>query len=181
GTVVLIDLNGDVIDEVNYDDDWHFGLIDNADGVALERVDPSSPSQNKTNWHSAATAVGYGTATYQNSQFKKKEDIQATIEVIPKIFSPDNDGRDDITTINYKVEDAGYVANVIIFDASGRIVRQLVRNDLLQLKGSWNWDGLGENRNKLPIGTYIVFTEIFNLQGKKKSFKNSVVLARQLN
>ncbi|RYZ21463.1 MAG: hypothetical protein EOO10_22405, partial [Chitinophagaceae bacterium] len=105
GTVVLIDLNGDVIDEVNYNDDWHFGLIDNADGVSLERVDPSAPSQNKTNWHSAATAVGYGTPTYQNSQFKKQEDIQATIEVIPKIFSPDNDGRDDITTINYKVED----------------------------------------------------------------------------
>jgi len=181
GTVLLIDLNGEVIDEVSYDDDWHFGLIDNADGVALERIDPSAPSQAKTNWHSAATGAGYGTPTYQNSQFKKGEDIKATVDVLPKIFSPDNDGRDDIATIHYKVEEAGYVANVIIFDAGGRLIRQLVKNDLLQLKGSWNWDGLGENRNKLPIGTYIVFTEIFNLQGKKKSFKNSVVLARQLN
>lgn len=181
GTVLLIELSGDVIDEVSYDDDWHFGLIDNSDGVALERVDPSAPSQNKTNWHSAATSVGYGTPTYQNSQFKKGEDIKATVDVLPKIFSPDNDGRDDITTINYKVDEAGYVANVIIFDAAGRVIRQLVKNDLLQLKGSWNWDGLGENRKKLPVGTYIVFTEIFNLQGKKKSFKNSVVLARQLN
>lgn len=181
GTVTLIELNGTVIDEVSYDDDWHFGLMDNKEGVALERIDPDAPSQNKNNWHSASTTAGYGTPTYQNSQLKRAEDIKASLEVSPRIFSPDNDGRDDIASISYKVEEAGYVANVIIFDAAGRAVRHLVKNDLLQLKGGWNWDGLGESRNKLPVGTYIVFTEIFNLQGKKKSFKNSLVLARQLN
>lgn len=181
GTVVLIDLNGTVVDEVAYDKDWQFGLIDNADGVALERIDPDAPSQNKSNWHSAAASVGYGTPTYKNSQYKLAEDVKATAEVSPKIFSPDNDGRDDIATIAYKVNEPGYVANVFIFDAAGRLVRQLVKNELLGLKGSWTWDGLGESRTKLPIGTYVVFTEIFNLQGKKKSFKQAVVLARPLN
>ena len=181
GTVVLVSLNGDIIDEMQYEDDWHFGLIDNDDGVALERIDPSAASQAKANWHSAASGVGYGTPGYQNSQFKRLEDLKATIDISPKTFSPDNDGRDDIATIGYKVEEAGYLANIIIFDAAGRIVRRLVKNDLLQLKGSWNWDGLGENRNKLPIGHYIVFTEVFNLQGKKKSFKNTIVLARLMN
>lgn len=181
GTVVLMDLNGDIIDEVSYEDGWHFGLISTDDGVALERIDPVAPSQSKTNWHSAASTAGYGTPTYQNSQYKKTDDVKATVEVSPKIFSPDNDGRDDIATIGYKVEEAGYVANVIIFDAGGRAVRHLVKNDLLSLTGSWNWDGLGGQRNKLPIGTYIVFTEIFNLEGKKKSFKNVIVLARELN
>jgi hypothetical protein len=79
------------------------------------------------------------------------------------------------------VQESGYVANVLLFDAAGRLVRQLVKNDLLGLKGNWAWDGLGEQRNKLPVGTYIIFTEIFNLEGKKKSFKNTIVLARQLN
>jgi hypothetical protein len=100
---------------------------------------------------------------------------------MPPIFSPDNDGRDDVATIQYKVEENGYVANVSVFDAGGRLVRYLVRNELLSLKGFWIWDGLGENRNKLPVGTYIVYTEVFNLQGKKKSFKNTIVLARRLN
>lgn len=181
GNVVLIDLNGTIIDEVGYDKDWHFGLIDNDEGVALERIDPDAASQAKNNWHSAATSVGYGTPTYKNSQYKQTEDVKATVEISPKVFSPDNDGRDDILTINYKIEEPSYVSNVFIFDASGRLVRQLVKNDLLGLKGSWIWDGLGENKNKLPMGTYIVFTEIFNLQGKKRSFKQAVVLARQLN
>ena len=181
GKVVLVHLNGAILDEVAYEDDWHFGLIDNKEGIALERIEPSATSQNKDNWHSAASGAGYGTPTYQNSQFKKTEDVQATINVSPKSFSPDNDGRDDVATIHYQVEEAGYVANVIIFDAGGRIVRHLVKNDLLQLKGSWNWDGLGENRAKLPVGHYIVFAEIFNLQGKKKSFINAIVLVRPLS
>ncbi|RYY00400.1 MAG: hypothetical protein EOO53_22045 [Gammaproteobacteria bacterium] len=86
-----------------------------------------------------------------------------------------------MATISYQVEEAGYVANVIIFDASGRTVRHLVKNDLLSRKGQWNWDGLGEKQAKLPVGTYIIFTEIFNLQGEKKSFKQTIVLARQLS
>ena len=73
------------------------------------------------------------------------------------------------------------MANVFIFDAGGKLVRQLVKADLLAQKGSWNWDGLGEQHNRLPVGTYIVYTEIFNLEGKKKSFKNAVVLVRPLN
>jgi len=49
------------------------------------------------------------------------------------------------------------------------------------LQGYWVWDGLDDKKLKLPVGTYIVFTEIFNLNGKKETFKNVVVLARQLN
>jgi hypothetical protein len=60
-------------------------------------------------------------------------------------------------------------------------VRHLAKNELLSLQGFWKWDGLGENQNKLPIGTYIIYTEIFRLDGRKKSFKNTVVLARRLN
>lgn len=107
--------------------------------------------------------------------------VNAVIDVSPKIFSPDNDGYDDITTISYQVEQSGYVANITIFDASGRFVRYLVKNALLGLKGSWNWDGLDEKQQKLSVGTYIVYTEIYNMQGKKQQFKNTVALARRLN
>ena len=181
GTVVALNFQGNVVDEVKYKDDWHFKLIDNAEGVSLERIDPAGPSQDETNWHSAASTAGYGTPTYKNSQYKLLNSINATIELTPKVFSPDNDGRDDIATIQYEVSEPGYIANITIFDAAGRPIRNLVRNGTLGLKGYWNWDGLDDKGNKLPVGTYIIFTEIFNLQGKKEKFKNTVVLARKLN
>lgn len=180
GTVVVLNFQGSVIDEVKYKDDWHFKLIDDAEGVSLERIDPAGQSQNETNWHSAASTSGYGTPTYKNSQYKLLNAINATIEATPKVFSPDNDGRDDITTIQYEVTEPGYITNITVFDGAGRPVRNLVRNGTLGLKGYWNWEGLDDKGNKLPMGTYIIFTEIFNLQGKKSTFKTTVVLARKL-
>ena len=124
--------------------------------------------------------AGFGTPTYKNSQYKQTGIIDATITISPKVFSPDNDGRDDITTIQYQIADPGYVACITIFDAAGRPIRNLVRNGTLGLTGYWNWDGLDDKGNKLAVGTYIIFTELFNLQGKKKQFKNAIVLARNL-
>jgi BarA-like signal transduction histidine kinase len=181
GDVVLLNFQGAIVDEVKYYDDWHFKLINNQEGVALERIDPEAASGDPGNWHSAGSTAGYGTPTYKNSQYKLLSTINASIEVLPKIFSPDNDGFDDIATVKYRVADPGYVANIIIFDAAGRPVRVLVRNDLLALNGYWNWDGLDDKGEKLPVGVYIIFTEIFNLQGKKEHFKKAIVLARRLN
>ena len=181
GTVVLANFQGEVVDELSYSDDWHFDLIANAEGVSLERIDPDKPTQNEDNWHSAASTAGYGTPTYKNSQYKQTNNISETVEITPKVFSPDNDGIDDIATIQYQITETGYVVNISIFDVNGRLVRHLVKNATLGLKGSWNWDGLDEKGQKLLIGNYIIYTELFNLKGKKKQFKNVVVLARRLN
>ena len=180
GDVVILNFQGAVVDEVTYKDDWQFALLANPDGVALERIDPDGFSLEAGNWHSAASTAGYGTPTYKNSQYKLLQTISATIEVIPKVFSPDNDGRDDVATIQYKTSEPGYIANITIYDANGRPVRNLVKNGTLGLQGYWTWDGLDEKRLKLAVGTYILFTEIFNLDGKKEIFKNVIVLARPL-
>ncbi len=181
GFVLLLNVQGTVIDEVNYNKNWHFGLIENKAGIALERINPHGLSQDKTNWHSASSTAGYGTPTYKNSQFKQVAGMKATIEIIPKTFSPDNDGRDDITTIQYQLNETGYAANITVFDVYGRPVRYLIKNANLGLKGYWHWDGLDDKGLKLPIGPYIIFTEIFNLKGNRQTFKNTVILAKKLN
>jgi hypothetical protein len=180
GDVIALNFQGVITDEVKYKDDWHFKLIENTEGVSLERIDPDGHSQNEANWHSAASTAGYGTPGYKNSQYKNAFSITAAIEVNPKVFSPDNDGHDDIATIQYKLTEPGYIANITVFDAAGRPVRNLVQNGTMGSNGSWNWDGLDEKGRKLAIGTYIIFTEMFNLSGKKQSFKNVVVLVRKL-
>jgi len=179
GTVVLLNQQGRVIDEVNYKDDWHFALISNDEGVALERIDYDGRSQDPKNWHSAASTVGYGTPTYRNSQYRINEVVEGTISVSPSIISPDNDGLDDFADIRFRFPAAGYVASVTIFDAVGRPVRYLQRNTLNGLEGSWRWDGLGEKNTKLLPGIYVILTEVFNLDGKTKKFKNTIVLARK--
>jgi hypothetical protein len=178
GDVIILNNQGAILDEVKYSDKWHFPLISNTEGVSLERINYEGTSL-QSNFHSAATSSGYGTPGYKNSQYRLNEEVPGTIAVVPDIFSPDNDGTDDFATINYSFPSPGYVANITIFDAMGRAVRYLQRNALSGIKGYYIWDGLDDKNRKLPQGIYIISTEIFNTEGKKKQFKNTIVLARR--
>jgi hypothetical protein len=179
GYVLILNAQGSITEELHYNEKWHFKLIDNREGVALERIDYNAATQQADNWHSAATSAGYGTPTYKNSQYKINDGLQGDITVTPEIVSPDNDGIDDFATITYNFPTAGYVANITIFDAAGRPVRYLQRNALCGITGYFRWDGLGEKNQKLSVGIYVFYTEVFNLSGKKKQFKNTIVVARR--
>jgi len=179
GDVIILNAHGAITDELRYSEKWHFKLIDNREGVALERIDYNAASQLQDNWHSAASSVSYGTPGYKNSQYRINDGVQGEVTLSPEIVSPDNDGQDDFATIDYSFPEPGYVANITIFDAKGRPVRYLQRNALCGTKGSFRWDGLGDRSQQLATGIYIIFTEIFNLNGKKKQFKKSIVVARR--
>lgn len=179
GTVVLTNAQGAVVDEIQYDHKWHFALISNEDGVALERIDYSKPTQDSHNWMSAAATAGFGTPGYRNSQFRADLQPKGMVTVTPSLFSPDNDAVDDFVNIQCQMTEPGYIANITIFDASGILVRHLARSATLGLQSTFRWDGLDNNRRKLPIGIYLVFTELFNLQGKIKKFRNNVTLVRR--
>jgi hypothetical protein len=179
GNLVLLNNNGLIIDELHYTNDWHFQLISNTEGVALERVDFQKASQNAANWHSAATNAGYGTPGYKNSQLKLTESLTGTIIITPSIFSPDNDGWQDVMTLSYGFNEPGYVCNATIFDVQGRVVRNWVRSAVCGLSGFFRWDGLDNSNKALPTGIYVVYTEVFNLKGKLMRSKQVITLARK--
>ena len=179
GQVVLTDAQGNIIDELQYSDKWHFKLIENKEGISLERINPHTTSQQADNWTSAAKSAGYATPTAINSQYRQDTQVQGTIAISPEIFSPDQDGFDDFVTIDYRFPEPRYVLNITIFDASGRAVKALQRNAICGITGSFRWDGLDEKNMRLPLGPYVVFCEAFNLSGQVKRFKHQVVLARR--
>ena len=178
GTVLLMDLSGKIIDEVSYSEKWQFSLLSNTEGISLERLDPAGASQDPGNWHSAASTAGFGTPGYRNSQAGYSSLADPGIQINPAVFSPDNDGRDDITQIHYQVKEPGWVANIIIFDSGGYLVRRLVGNQIMGLEGTWSWDGLGDSSNPLAPGVYVLYIELFNLRGQIQRIKKAVVLAK---
>lgn len=179
GTMALLNAQGNVVDELHYDHSWHFGLISNEEGIALERHNYNQPTQQKSNWSSAASTAGFGTPGYPNSQRMGDAAVQGQVLVTPAVFSPDNDGFNDFASIDLQLPEPGYVANIRIFDANGHTVRRLAQNATLSVTSRFRWDGLDDNLHKLPVGIYVVLTEIFNLQGKTKKFKQAVTLARR--
>jgi hypothetical protein len=174
--VILLNEQGKIIDQLHYKDDWHFKLLNDLEGVALERINYDSKTQDENNWHSASATVGFGTPADKNSQCKDNENLAGTINATPKIISPNNDGLDDVLAVYYTFPEPGYVANIIIFNISGYPVKHLQTNALCGIRGSFKWDGLNDKNQSINTGQYIVYTEVFNLKGTVRRFKNCITV-----
>jgi hypothetical protein len=179
--VYLVLPNGEVADEVAYNSEFHFPLLNSTDGVSLERVDYNRRSDDVTNWHSAAESAGFATPGILNSQAVLNADITTDITVDPEIFSPDNDGYNDVVTFSILLEKAGFVGNLNIYNSEGRLVRYLMQNMLLGNEVRISWDGISDDGTKAPIGIYVIMFEAFNTDGKVVAGKTSCVLAHPLD
>jgi flagellar hook assembly protein FlgD len=179
GSVILLGSAGQ-LDRLDYTEKMHFPLLQNDDGVSLERVSFTKASNDNGNFRSSAQSAGFGTPTYQNSQ----EEIYAlknAVSLTNQIFSPDGDGFEDQLKINYHFVSNGYLANINIYTDKGLLVRKLQRNTTIATAGDFNWDGLDDNGQQSRIGIYIIRFDAFALNGKTESFKQTCVLAAKLN
>lgn len=180
GHVIICDKGRTTIDEMKYSDKMHYDLLSITQGVALERISTENPSLDENNWHSASFNFNYGTPGYRNSIAKddKENTNDIEIKIIPEIFSPDGDAKNDICGIYYNLDDNGYSLNIKIFNSDGLLIRNLFNNNLVSKEGVVYWDGSDDNNRSISSGIYIVQTEIFDLNGNVKRSRNVVVVAR---
>ena len=161
GTVLLL-FNNQIIDKVSYQDTWHFELLNDTDGKSLERIDDTGLSNQASNWRTAAVTSNFATPGIVNSHninavmSEKKASLQSAI------ISPDNDGIDDLLTLQFDTDSETYLATVNIYFPNGTLVKSWMKNTLLGQEAIISWDGIAENGKKTPIGTYIVYIELLN-------------------
>jgi len=181
GGVVLQGPDGTQLDRFDYNDDLHFALVNTPEGYSLERIDPDRPTSDNTNWQTASDVAGKATPGFQNSQYSPTANASGEMTIEPAIFSPDNDGFEDVLTVAYRFEQAGFVGSMSVFDIAGREVRKLMESQLLGTAGAISWDGLLDDGSKGRIGPYIVVFEVFDLEGDTELYKKTVTLAHRLN
>lgn len=168
------------MDSVYYSDDWNNKNIATTNGRSLERINPNLDGNNSLNWSTSVNSRG-GTPGNQNSIFVENLNQSANISVSPNPFSPDNDGFEDFTIINYNLSQATAQVRIKIFDNKGRLVRTLLNNQASGSGGSVIFDGLDDENKALRIGIYIVFLEALNdNSGIVETLKTVVVIARKL-
>ncbi len=181
GNVTLISPAFVTIDSFDYDEDFHSPLLDEKRGVSLERINPDSPVQGPSNWHSAAGTRGFATPTGVNSQFFPTGQGQSQIRITNPRFSPDEDGFEDFLLLEYELEKPGYLANIQIFDALGRLVWRLANNELLAESGQFKWDGYTLEGSRARIGIYVVWVEMHTPEGEVTRWKEACVVAGKLD
>jgi hypothetical protein len=179
--ILLKDLRGNVIDSVYYSDKWHNKNFNNTKGRSLERINPFLNSNDRYNWN---TCVDHNGATpgAKNSIYVINTKTNSSISVNPNPFSPDYDGFEDCTILNYTLMIPVSQVNIKIYDSKGRLVRALANNMASGSTGSVIFDGLGDDGLALRMGIYIIFLEALNSNtGQNEILKTTVVIARKLH
>ena len=175
-TIYILSPDSIVLNKFSYTDDMHFELIKDPEGVSLERILINSNNSNSNlTWHSAAENVGWGTPGVVNSQYipsMSNSDFSALNEV----FSPDNDGYQDIAVFTYNLPTIGMVGNAVIYDNQGRLIKQVLNNELLSAAGEFSWDGINEYGQKASVGIYLVYFECFSNDGQIIKYKATITL-----
>lgn len=175
GSVVLLNETQKVFDRFDYSEKLHHPLVDDKEGVSLEKIDYNKTSAAPTNWQSAASTEGFATPGYANSQVLI-DNQESIFKIEPEVFTPDGDGQDEATKLTFQLDQSAYIANIQIFDVSGRLVRQLAQNQLLGINSAIEWDGKTTNNEVVPVGYYVLLAELFNTNGDKKHYKGKVVV-----
>ena len=173
GTAVLINnQTNEIIDEFAYNEKMHDAGISNKKGIALERVNFITPTDDPENWHSATSASGFGTPGYQNSQYNSNPvtGIDEGITVAYPEISSNN------YSIRYRFNSSGYRCRAYIYDTMGRMVSVIANNELLGTEGELVWNGRGGSGQALSSGIYLIYMEVYDTSGIVKTYKKQTVV-----
>ncbi|MCB9034501.1 MAG: lamin tail domain-containing protein [Chitinophagales bacterium] len=179
--VIIKNSENTMLDKLHYYSSFHLSTLNNIEGISLERVSPLyNKTQDVDNWHSASKTVGFATPGIKNSELQEI-DFAATVTVEPEVFSPDQDGFDDLLLISYQLENSLARAVANIYNTEGRLIKEITENESINDKGFFKWDGTDNDGNKSKIGIYFVQVNLSYSNGEQKSYTYKCVLASRLN
>lgn len=161
GMLVLADRGGNIVDEIHYSDSWHHSQLNDLHDISLERINPMSPTQDPTNWHSSAS---HNTAGWLNSQTINNSNTQQDkyFWLDDPTFSPNNDGHRDHLIIHHNLPTAGYTLTIDAYTRHGVHICRIADNQLLSTQGYTLWNGTNSNYETIPAGLYILVIQAIN-------------------
>ena len=159
--VILKDSLGFLAEKVSYPSQ-------NLKGVSWERIDYERSAEEVNNWWRCVDSVGATPGKQNSVQASFSSKIELKIE--PNPFSPDEDGFDDQTEIEFTIP-LGVELTMRIYDRKGRLVRTLFENEP-KVSGKVSWDGRKDDGSKVRSGVYILFVET---EGDKREVKKATI------
>jgi len=143
--------------------EWQFG-----DGQSNSQISATQHTFDKPGEYNVTLKVfdEAGHAMFLNKTIKVQANLQ--IKYIPNIFTPNNDGRNDIFTF-----DAPNVAEmeVLIYDQTGKVVYKWTGFD-------GGWDGKLNSGDVAPDGTYFYIIFATGENGEKNQQKGTISVKR---
>ncbi len=161
GVIYLTDRAGQTVDRAVFGEQYHLDLLDSPAGISLERIDADRPGDESRNWHSAASIAGHCTPGAPNSQRPGESEGSESLQIMPRVFSPDNDGHEDLLEITVRLDGTGWVVALWITDMGGRQVTTLANNHLAGPETVYRWDGVRDEGGMAMEGIYVLHARAY--------------------
>lgn len=142
----------------------------------MERINATIATNERSNWTSAASSYSFATPGLINSHRLNLVKSEEWLTIEPNLFSPNQDGENDIVSLHISNEYLNAMATIKIFDSQGNFITNIANNIPIGTNQTWFWDGTFNENKKAPIGIYIVYAEIFGLDDKKLIKKKTVII-----
>ena len=138
--LLIINQNGEIVDEVHYTNDWPFGS-----GIAMEIHDPESDNGISSNWFSSALTYGNGDngspGTFHNGSLNT---YQNTIPNSFFLSSPFPNPFNPKITFKFSVAEKDLIS-IEIFDSNGRLVHTMIKEVFSPGEHIMSWNAFDQS------------------------------------
>lgn len=161
GSIWLRNGQNQIIDTILYHKDYHSTLLNDEDGVALEKIDSAQSGLNRTVWSSVGSDQNYASPGC-NSNFHKSLSSNQPFSLASPYFGLGINGS---ANIQYQLPKPNYQLSIEIVDKRGVRVMQLVNNQVVSQKGSYFWDGTDNEGRDVALGIYFIRIQAIHSDG----------------
>jgi hypothetical protein len=146
--VVVIRTKSSTLDSVVYQSDFHSPLLEEEEGVSLERIQYQGAFEQQ--WISSPEKGSPG-CRISLQEFSGSSNWLLS----SRIISPDADRRDDWLTVSWNGDDELIRAYVRIYSLSGELVKEMASGAFMQKGQYLIWEGYGVGGRLMP-GWYVL-------------------------
>ena len=172
GGIVVFSVDGLFQDSIRTDNSFHHVVLDNLEGISLERVSPDLDGMRQAAWMSSAEGATPGLI---NTQTQLLEENREFVDLSPEVVKP-YEKYNNVLILRVQPPIPGLVATVRIFDLQGVLKARVCENKILSANEIIRWDVTGLDGRIIPPGYYILAGEFFGPDGySKKTLKRVIV------
>jgi flagellar hook assembly protein FlgD len=112
----------------------------------------------------------------RNSQFADPGEPENGLQVYPEIFSPGNDGNEDVIVFSVKTGTPGFVAALSILNMNGEQVYARQGCLLPATRGTFTWDGVTVAGQRAATGIYLAYVQMYRSEGTVRNYRCPFVI-----
>ncbi|MES2389286.1 MAG: lamin tail domain-containing protein [Bacteroidota bacterium] len=158
GSVLLLNKDSVVADELHYTEDMLSAEARISAGISLERVKPFGSSSDSLNWRSASASEGYCSPGAPNRPDTSGASPNPDMPPDVLVFTPDGDNLHDRAMVSRSLNgQSASRIRAVVFDYQGRFITDLSVTQSTAQYFTIEWDGHKASGGLANEGPYILY------------------------